>query len=218
MSSEDESQRITEDILKESLAKKLQVHPHDVEIKDFQVSDGIKKGENFSCIMKAVKVNSLVRGAENQSEFMTKVMPMNQWRQKWLQEVIVKFYLPKCILYWSILQESVPISQFQAVFFRTEVDFYTKLKPKLDRLASDPGIASVQVPVCYYADEDKGVIVMENLVNEGYKNMDKKDGLDVPHVKTVLEQLARFHGLSYHLMNSYFGGTKRFLKVSWELS
>jgi hypothetical protein len=83
----DESQRITAEILKEALANKLQAHPNDVEIKDFHVSDGIKKGENFSCIMKAVTVNSVIRGMENKSEFMTKVMPMNQWRQKWLQEV-----------------------------------------------------------------------------------------------------------------------------------
>jgi hypothetical protein len=103
------------------------------------------------------------------------------------------------------------------LFFRNEVDFYTKLKPKLDKLVSCPETQGLKAPTCYYASDEKGVIVMENLKTSSFRNMDKKDGLDSDHMKKVLEQLARFHGVSYHLMESYFGGIKRFLKVIREM-
>ena len=96
--------------------------------------------------------------------------------------------------------------------FRTEVDFYSKLKPSIDRVVKDPS-HKITAPACYYANEEAGVIVMENLKTEGFDIMDKADGLDIPHLKMVLELLAKFHATSYHFLQTYYGGLKRWLKV-----
>ena len=101
----------------------------------------------------------------------------------------------------------------QSWYFRTEVDFYSKLKPAIDKKLKDPENHSIPAPQCYFANEEAGVIVMENLKLEGYTIMNKADGLDIPHVKMVLELHAKLHATSYHFLQNYYGGLNRFLKV-----
>ena len=47
----------------------------------------------------------------------------------------------------------------------------------------------------------------------GWKEIqNKKKGLDLPHVLNVMNWLARFHGLSYVLLNNHPNGPEGWLK------
>ena len=51
-------------------------------------SAGSNKGDNFTCVIIAVKVNAKVLGKSyNGLEYMAKVMPVNEYRTMWLEEV-----------------------------------------------------------------------------------------------------------------------------------
>ena len=79
--------RITEAILRQSLATKYGKDESKVKVTGFEVTEGSKKGDNFACEMKAVKVKAVVDGEEKVEDLMTKAFPFNEWRIKWLQEV-----------------------------------------------------------------------------------------------------------------------------------
>lgn len=83
----EEDKRITTEIIRESLAQKFAVHINDVEVLNFKVEEGIKAGENFNCVMKAVEAKALIAGEEKKAEFMVKVMPMSEQQIKWLTTV-----------------------------------------------------------------------------------------------------------------------------------
>ena len=90
------------------------------------------------------------------------------------------------------------------------MEFYSKLQPALDKVSQGHRVGC---PSCYYASEEAGVIIMDNLRLEGFSIMEKADGLDMPHLKVVLELLAKLHAASYHYIQNYYGGLQRFLKV-----
>lgn len=46
---------------------------------------------------------------------------------------------------------------------------------------------------CYHASVKDQFIVMEDLVASGYKNADRKYGLDMNHYTKVLTKLAKWH-------------------------
>lgn len=83
----EDGHRITDEYLKKALASKHEVHPKDVTIKSFDVTGGSNKGDNFACEMKAVTVESNIRGKSQRDSFMAKCFPMNEARCKWLRQV-----------------------------------------------------------------------------------------------------------------------------------
>lgn len=95
----EENKRITSDIIKESLAKKFQVHINNVEVKSFDIDSGAEKGENFNGVLKSVKATGLIKGEEKKAEFMVKVMPMNEHQIQWLTAVsfFEMFFLHKTL-------------------------------------------------------------------------------------------------------------------------
>lgn len=48
--------------------------------------------------------------------------------------------------------------------------------PQINRFITDPKKQSVMVPQCYFADDDVGVLIMEDLRLKGYTVGDKKKG------------------------------------------
>ena len=90
--------------------------------------------------------------------------------------------------------------------------------PQINRFVDDPIKNGVQVPRCFYANDDVGVLIMEDLRLKGYTVQDKAVGYDMPHLQVVLEQLANLHALSYHWIETYPGGLKRFQKDFWPMN
>ena len=52
---------------------------------------------------------------------------------------------------------------------------------------------------------------MSNLKTLGYQMVDKKNGLDMRHLKAVFKQLAELHAVGYHLIQET--GEETFLQV-----
>jgi hypothetical protein len=62
-----------------------------------------------------------------------------------------------------------------------------------------------------YADKTDGkeALVLEHMKQHGWRDpANKKAGLDLEHVKLVVEWLAHFHGLSYVMIRNYPGGVE----------
>ena len=79
--------RLSEPILRSSLAKEFEVGEDEVEVKGFEVSAGTAKGDNFATEMKLVRVEAVVGGKEVKKNYMVKTMPMSEFREKMLKAV-----------------------------------------------------------------------------------------------------------------------------------
>ncbi len=58
---------------------------------------------------------------------------------------------------------------------------------------------------------------MENLKKKGYKMVDKRLGLDLEHIRMLLDQLARLHAASYHFIQTYPGGLEAMKETNYRL-
>jgi hypothetical protein len=89
-----------------------------------------------------------------------------------------------------------------------EARAYSNLIPDLKKFIRESGLETdivLSFPDCPYVELDKTepYFFMENMKEKGYsEEFDKKKGLDVAHVKIVLDELAKFHSTSHaYIMN-----------------
>ena len=79
---------------------------------------------------------------------------------------------------YGIINSVITFWHLQGQIFLTEVLCFSELLPKMNLLASKVNLAGgVKFPTCYFADNDKGVIMMDNLKLQGYVMEDKAKGL-----------------------------------------
>lgn len=105
--------------------------------------------------------------------------------------------------------------------FRNEVYFYKVLAPELIKFQEENQIEKsegfLNFPKIYYADYDeklfKSIIVMEDLKDVGYKNVEKHKPVDYDHAKLAVELLGRFHALSFALKKKKPEVFKKFKKI-----
>lgn len=95
-----------------------------------------------------------------------------------------------------------------ALMFEREVFLYNRLFPLLNRLQRVKGLNETNggfyaVPRCYVAAmdvfADESYIIMEDMRAQGYQVWPKEKTVTFEHAKLVLQQLGRFHGLSFVL-------------------
>ncbi|XP_018562287.1 uncharacterized protein LOC108904285 [Anoplophora glabripennis] len=89
---------------------------------------------------------------------------------------------------------------------KMEISFYDTIVPTLQRFQREKGVQQVMdlFPKMYGArinlngsdtvDQD-AVLLLENLIETGYKNVDRFESFDLPTVKVVLKDLAVFHAV-----------------------
>ena len=90
-----------------------------------------------------------------------------------------------------------------------EAAFYRDVLPALNQ------IGSLEYCPLVYVDETDGkeAIVLEHMKQFGWRDaINKKGGLSLDHVQLVLEWMAKFHGLSFVMMNNYLGGVEAWRK------
>ena len=77
----------------------------------------------------------------------------------------------------------------------------------------------LNVAQAFYASNDNGVIIFENLKALGFKVVQKScKGLDNQCLNKALEILAEFHASGYHLIHSTFDvSVEGFLKKHWPI-
>lgn len=149
-----------------------------------------------------------VKGGEAAKlNYIVKCMPMNETRIKWLLDVRAKklFKAKKTFLKGIFLRYYTT----QSGVFEVESIMYGHIVPELQRL--EPRISA---PKTYYYEptEKEGILVMENLKEQGFGLIDKVKGLTYRELELVLGQLALLHGASHHYLQNYPGGMPAFKK------
>lgn len=89
-------ERINEELLKSSVAKKFGVSEDLVRIEEWSTSGGSADGDNFSCELIAVKGSALVNWKPESFSFMCKVEPTVEMRKQMLKQVHVAFVFGTC--------------------------------------------------------------------------------------------------------------------------
>jgi len=83
------------------------------------------------------------------------------------------------------------------MFFKNEVQFYRRVLPEFIKFQEEKRATSPfrSVATVYHISEN--TIVMEDMKERGYMMLDKRQSLDMPHIRLVLKEMGRFHGLSF---------------------
>ncbi|XP_046489895.2 uncharacterized protein [Neodiprion pinetum] len=68
------------------------------------------------------------------------------------------------------------------------------------------------IPHCLHADDE--LIILEDLKHQGFKMLDKKQGLDIEHAKLVMKALAQFHAAS---LNLEYNEPEKYAKIRSEI-
>lgn len=103
----------------------------------------------------------------------------------------------------SVLKEQLNTT----IHFEREVFAYKNLLPAMEKFQLEKGLTKVNgfftYPKCYVAyynaAEDKNIIIMNNLRVDGYELWNKLMPIPFEKAKLLLQQLGRYHGLSFVL-------------------
>lgn len=154
---------------------------------DFRLhySSGSNVGDNFMGVMLRVRIEGKRNGsgADDQSHTLMLKMPPNSAARR---------------------------KQFNsAVLFERETMMYRDTLPMFVQFQLDKGLTPdgahgfFTFPKCHAfvcdAERDRYAIVMEDLKEQGYRMFNKYDIIDLAHVRLVMEELGKFHGVSFAL-------------------
>ncbi|XP_030767106.1 uncharacterized protein LOC115890895 [Sitophilus oryzae] len=89
---------------------------------------------------------------------------------------------------------------------KNEIKFYVEILPILTKFSSEYGVDCRQLYPKYYGSrlsldptqteaDEESVLLLENLIPEGYENEDRFIGFDYPASKAILKELALFHAI-----------------------
>jgi len=91
--------------------------------------------------------------------------------------------------------------------WKKEVVFYETLMDKMQAIRTAISKNELPFPKCFYASDEEGVIVLENLKSLGFKTVPKSpDGVPEDRLIKVLNEIAHFHSTTYHYLQQYPGG------------
>lgn len=150
----------------------------DVEISSLDEEPGSGRGDNYTSMLYRIRAKG------------RKLLKNEEWIN--YECAIIYKILPKSKKYREAFKSEL--------LFRNEVVFYKHVWPALNRLQLSGRRVFGGVPKIYAARAD--LIAMEDLQVRGFKMADRRKGLEVENLKTVLKALAGFHALSITLRES----------------
>lgn len=162
--------------------------------KDFQV--GTNHGDNFSGVLTSVVLRGNRNGLANgELHLLCKLPPANEYRREAFQSISV---------------------------FRRETVAYNDILPTFLAFQQAKGVSAGQCftsyPRCYAAVADEQlnqfVVIMEDLRPKGYIMRPKSKLIDLDHSRLVMEQLGRFHGISFALKEQQPDTFARFTQLN----
>ncbi|CAO1442433.1 unnamed protein product [Diamesa tonsa] len=149
----------------------------DVELKEFLIKSGTNKGENFASAIYRVQLTYILLNdvdATKTCSFILKTSSANSSISEMLED-------------------------FQV--FEGETQLYKKILVECSKLIGDNiKFAPSSLSVVNTRPQPK-YIMLEEFASKGYKKVDQKNGLNVDHLKLVLEKLAKLHAASAMLYN-----------------
>ncbi|XP_055382974.1 uncharacterized protein LOC129613082 [Condylostylus longicornis] len=158
-----------------------------IKILDFYTKLATKKGENYASLVIRVVIEY-----ENKN---------------------LKYNIGKYIIKSSIEDDPITkkvIKEYQA--FEDEMLMYGEALPKIQELMNTQNnLQEISVfPKPIYCDFKNNAIILEDLLQRGYKGADRLKGLDEQHAKLALKKLAIFHACSIILDQQDPGCFKKF--------
>jgi len=176
----EEQNRITPEIIQKCVAKEFSTEEKNVQILDLEVFPGAAHGDNFATVVKLAKFKYKINEEENLHSYIYKEVPFNEFREKFIR--------------------GSPI-------WKKEVVFYDTLMTRMQAIRKSIGKKELPFPKCFYASDEEGVIVLENLKTRGFKTVPKSpEGVPEDRLIKVLKEIAHFHSTTYHYLQQYPGG------------
>eukprot|EP00095_Tigriopus_kingsejongensis_P003079 maker-scaffold664_size116482-snap-gene-0.21 protein:Tk03079 transcript:maker-scaffold664_size116482-snap-gene-0.21-mRNA-1 annotation:"AGAP013467-PA" len=165
----------------------------DVRIVTSDVKAGTEKGQNYSGQVLECQVEALVQGQSRSYHWMAKLP----------QDDPTKFLWGRA----GRMEEK-------------EIRFYDDLVPSFEKFIAQKG-ASIKLNYCpiVHAEFDPDVVqeecqkgsmlIMDHMKQHNYQDaINKREGLDLDHVKLVMEELAKLHAVSYAFFKEKHGTTE----------
>lgn len=144
-----------------------------------ETSPGSKAGDGFIAIIERVTVSGQRQGKPDVLKLICKYPPQNAARQETFGSKVA---------------------------FDREAQAYNEILPQYDQFQSEKGLVAGgpgwwTYPKCYYANanENETVIIMEDLCDRGLFMAEAKCPSDYAQTKIVLEELGKFHAVSFAL-------------------
>ena len=168
-------------------AVKSHERSNNVSIVKLEDASGNVKGEGFMSALVILKVEAIVDGQTKTYSWVIKSMPRDVNRA---------------------------MMSIRLRADEREVNFFGKLLPALKDFLSAKGLPDLlpnfcSVPYSAWTEDDK-VLIMQNLKDEGWRDaINKKEGLDIEHVRAAIKWMATYHAITYAFLEEYEGGLEK---------
>ena len=173
------------DAAQRAVANLLNVPISEVEVLNVSYAgDAGKKFDGLCSVVKVLVVDYKVGDTASQAKFLAKMLPLKSKLANW----------------WSKMHLA-----------DREVQFYTKIWPKMHSFAPDFEI----LPTFYDASNGNLTILMEDLKADGFRmihdeNIELKNTLNREQTLAIIHVLAKFHAMGFHFLNTFEGGIEAF--------
>lgn len=161
-------------------------------IKEYSVNVSLasSKGENFLGLLYRLKVEGVTENGEETECNMILKIPFQS----------------------PIMRERFPLSEI----YTREVNVYNIILPELSALQDEFDIPETERFLhvkCFraYSKLLEEMLLLDDMVEKGFKLADRRKSLDIKHLKLALRSLASFHALSFVLKKR---NPKRFLELA----
>ncbi|KMZ05834.1 uncharacterized protein LOC6729602 [Drosophila simulans] len=149
-------------------------------IKSFKPEAGLKPGENYSTIMLRLKFEVELKDhtIENVSYMLKTPHDFEMYR-----EILKKNNM-----------------------FAVERDVFIQVVPELEQMYKNVGLEVKFAAKAYEIDAPDDYVLLQDLGPLGFRNVDRLEGLDMVHTKSVLKKMAQWHAVSatrIHLKGPY---------------
>ncbi|XP_013107720.2 uncharacterized protein LOC106087277 [Stomoxys calcitrans] len=147
-----------------------EAEPQFQSIEEFKIEPALAPGENYiSLMLKAEFVIKLKDDSVKAVSFMLKVCNDSEVLRKMTKEHNV---------------------------FDIEAGMYRDVVPELEQILRSAGINARFGARTYSLPTEESYILLENLKEYGFSNTNRLEGLDMPHIQSVLKKLAQWHAAS----------------------
>lgn len=169
-----------------SIIKKI-TESDDVTIRSLTLTPGCAAGENYAGEVLACHVKAEVNSEEVTFDWMVKLSLSDKQRRYFMRKIHME---------------------------EKEQMMYKQVIPKFKQMVQNTDVELNFAPSYYNEfNEDNSILVLQNMNVSNYRHPeDKKLGFDETHAKLVLDELAKFHALSFAYFNSFPGGIDHGLK------
>lgn len=145
-----------------------------------ELNPGSKHGDNFLGVVISVTIAGKRNNSDDKLHLVCKLAPVGDARRREFHSVEV---------------------------FQREVEMYTKILPSFLAFQREKGLSEIECftayPKCYVAiadeQKDQFLVIMEDVRHKGLRMWPRRLPAPVAHTYLVLEQLAKFHAISFAL-------------------